>query len=592
MWNATKINLSQPFDFVFEVNLGCIDADGADGIVFMLQPISTSLGGGGGGMGFLGVVPSIGITLDTWQNMEYNDPVYDHISIQANGVLTHGNDLAGPSPISSTSNNVEDCSWNLLRISWDPATQWLRVYFNGDLRVEAQHDLIGNIFNGDPMVYWGFSAATGGSNNLQRFCTALSPMFTTSLPFNSTCIGNPVSFTDASQSFAPIQSWLWEFGDGTTSTIQNPPPHYYINPGEYEVKLTITGLDGCVSEPLVETIVVGSKPQASFLSYDTCYRKNPRIIDQSQNAVGQIISWNWYVDDNFISSDPQPFLSGFSPGIHSLKLVLESEYGCESDTAFGEFEVFPIPTITSVVDQSGCVNEPVGFQASQTDALTSILTWNWNFGDGNGSSLSSSQHSYAAAANYNTSVWAVATNGCSSDTLFNDVYINKAEAYAGRDTFVIKDIPFQLNGSGGLQYSWSPPTGLNDPNAEDPIAVLQQDQDYVLTVTTAEGCVDSDSVSIQVFKGSAIYVPTGFTPNSDGLNDYLKPRYIGIKKLNYFRVYNRWGQLVFQTNSIDLGWDGRINGKEQPTSTFVWMISAVDFAGMNYQLRGSTSIIR
>src|SRR6185295_17726189 len=96
VWNSNKINLTNSFDFFFNVDLGCIDSAGADGIVFVLQPISTKLGTIGEGLGFEGVSPSVGISLDTWQNLRRNDPSYDHISIQLNGVVTHGNDLAGP----------------------------------------------------------------------------------------------------------------------------------------------------------------------------------------------------------------------------------------------------------------------------------------------------------------------------------------------------------------------------------------------------------------------------------------------------------------------------------------------------------------
>ena len=100
VWNANKIDLNNSFDFIFNVYLGCKDADGADGIVFMLQPLNTSIGAGGQGIGFFGVNPSVGIVLDTWQNIDLNDPAYDHISIQINGNSKHGNDLAGPVSIS------------------------------------------------------------------------------------------------------------------------------------------------------------------------------------------------------------------------------------------------------------------------------------------------------------------------------------------------------------------------------------------------------------------------------------------------------------------------------------------------------------
>ena len=90
---------------------------------------------------------------------------------------------------------------------------------------------------------------------------------------NSVCFGTPISFTDNSVSFAPVQSWYWNFGDGTTSTLQNPPPHLYASPGIYEVKLVITGLDGCISDTLRKFITVGTKPVADFQIFDTCMGK-------------------------------------------------------------------------------------------------------------------------------------------------------------------------------------------------------------------------------------------------------------------------------------------------------------------------------
>ncbi len=140
-------------------------------------------------MGFDGITPSVGIALDTWQNIDINDPVYDHISIQVNGNTNHNNDLVPVQQASATNVNIEDCQWHTLRISWDPVNKLLKTYFDGNFRQQANIDLITTIFNNDPLVYWGFSAATGGSNNLQQFCTALNPNFDLSAVDNAICDG-------------------------------------------------------------------------------------------------------------------------------------------------------------------------------------------------------------------------------------------------------------------------------------------------------------------------------------------------------------------------------------------------------------------
>jgi len=597
VWNANKISLNNPFDFSFNVFLGCQDVNGADGIVFMLQPISTSIGSTGEGMGFSGITPSIGITLDTWQNLNLNDPAYDHISIQANGNAAHGTDLAGPVQASGTTDNIEDCQWHIFRITWDPVTQWLRAYFDDHLRVEAQVNMAATIFNNDPNVFWGFTAATGGANNLQQFCTALNPDFTTNLSANGACLSAQVTFTDNSVSFAPIQSWYWDFGDGSGSNLRNPPPHMYLSPGIYQAKLVITGLDGCISDTLRKNITIGTKPVADFQIYDTCMGKPVRVINQSTNAIGTINQWTWVVDGIAVASDQQPILMASTAGLHTVKLVVKTDIGCESDTVTKNFIAKPAPVVT-ITAQDGCLNVPVNFFGTQADNLTTIPQWNWSFGDGATSTLQNPVHTYSPTGNMNVQLNAIASNGCVSSDLTKMINIGYVYAIASNDTIILKDIPFPLhvdyggNFNGVPTFSWSPATGLNNAQSWNPTAILQNDITYIVTVTTPQGCQAKDSVSVIVFKGSAVYVPTGFTPNGDGRNDFLRGLYVGIKKVYYFRIYDRWGQQIFSTNSLHEGWDGTIRGVKQQTGTYVWMLKAEDLAGKVYEMKGISTLIR
>lgn len=591
VWNANKINLNNPFDFIFNVFLGCQDGNGADGIVFILQPISTSVGASGGGMGFQGISPSIGVLLDTWQNTDMNDPSFDHFSIQANGVLNHGSDLAGPVQALPGNPNIEDCQWHTLRIIWDPVTKTLRSTFDNLTSIQATVDLVANYFNNDPMVYWGFSAGTGGSNNLQQFCTALDPNFNASVSSGATCFGTPITFTNTSQSFAPIANFFWDFGDNTTSTSANPPPHNYPAPGSYNIKMAITGLDGCNSDTLRRTIIVGDYPVADFDIYDTCAGIAPRIIERSTVTVGTINRWDWKLDGAPISVSQIPSLGTLTAGPHQLELTVTSVYGCASTPVVKQFTVYPKPVIAGNADD-GCVNEVISFTGQQIDNATTIVQWNWQFGDNQTSSLQNPQHTYNSPGNYDVKLEAISDIGCSSGIVTVPLFINRAVAFAGNDTMIIRDQPFQLQATGGTQYSWSPAAGLSNVNIANPIAILQDDQTYMLTVTTAEGCTDTDEIVIQVFKGSAVYVPTAFTPNNDGLNDQLKPYYIGIKKLDYFTVFNRWGETVFTTKSLSAGWDGALRGMPQGSGSFVWMLRATDYVGKVYDLKGTVTIIR
>lgn len=599
VWNANKINLQLPFDYIFNVFLGCADGNGADGIVFMLQPISTSVGTTGEGMGFEGISPSIGISLDTWQNTNRNDPAYDHISIQANGVITHGNDLAGPIPASATSDNIEDCQWHTLRIAWDPANQSLTTYFDGQFRLEARVDLIGSIFNNDPMVFWGFSGGTGGSYNLQQFCTALNPNYSSSASNNAVCIGTPVSFTNTSESFAPISSYYWDLGDGTTYTIPNPPPHLYAAPGLYPVKMAITGLDGCNSDTLRKTVAVGDFPIADFAVGDTCAGNAPRLSDASQVQVGTLNQWNWTLDGVPYSQAQLPQLTGLAAGNHRLDLVVESNYGCGSSQVTRNFVIHPRPGITASAIQP-CAGEPATLQASQTDQATTINSWDWLFGDNSTGTGATAQHTYPGSDSYSARVVATSSQGCASLPANVSVMPIRIAASAGNDTIIVLGTPYRIPASASrndgnntqLSYNWQPSTDLDNPQALQPVATPQNDIDYLLTVSSPEGCSATDAVHITVFKGSAIYVPAGFTPNQDGLNDEIKPYYIGITKLAYFTLFNRWGEKVFTTTDLTKGWNGVYKGALQPTGTYVWMLQATDFVGKQYEQKGTTTLIR
>lgn len=171
-WNPDKIDLGQSFEVVLEVFLGCKDSDGADGLVFGFQPVSTSIGTGGGGIGFGGVSPALGIELDTWQNSSLGDPTNDHVAIIKNGILDHNssNNLAGPVQASASNGNIEDCNYHDLRVSWDAESFTLRIYFDCELRLTYSSDIVNEIFNGDPLVYWGFTSGTGAYNNFHRVC--------------------------------------------------------------------------------------------------------------------------------------------------------------------------------------------------------------------------------------------------------------------------------------------------------------------------------------------------------------------------------------------------------------------------------------
>jgi gliding motility-associated-like protein len=169
-------------------------------------------------------------------------------------------------------------------------------------------------------------------------------------------------------------------------------------------------------------------------------------------------------------------------------------------------------------------------------------------------------------------------------------------AFAGRDTAVVVGQTLQFNASGGVNYSWSPATALSNASIANPKGVYNGSFDsirYALTVTDSIGCEDEATVLVKIFRTAPkIFVPTAFTPNGDGKNEYVAPIAVGITKLDYFRIFNRWGQLVFETTVNGRGWDGKISGQLQSTGTYVWIVRGTDFTGKVVFDKGTVTLIR
>ena len=219
VWYLDMVDISEPFELYIDIFLGCQDANGADGMAFVMQQVSTSVGSAGEGLGYQGIFPSLAVEFDTWQNTNRNDPVYDHMSLMRDGVVTHGtaNELAGPIPILPSITNLEDCQDHALRISWNPDSMIFRVYVDCFLRISYTADLINTIFNGTPTVFWGFTSATGGSNNVHRFCLDYIS-FTEDLEDTAICQGESVQlFVGSGDTF----SWTPTTGL-SDPTIANP----------------------------------------------------------------------------------------------------------------------------------------------------------------------------------------------------------------------------------------------------------------------------------------------------------------------------------------------------------------------------------
>lgn len=259
-----------------------------------------------------------------------------------------------------------------------------------------------------------------------------------------------------------------------------------------------------------------------------------------------------------------------------------------------KIKTVPYPTPYAGENQTICANTSTSLHATGG----SIYSWSPSIFLSNPNSANTDVVMPAQTTFYVVSV--SDTLGCPK-TITDGVvvFVNEPVADAGpKDTSVVLGQPLQLNGTGSDYFLWSGyPVGeslwLSHLDIANPTALPQDDINYVLTTTDTIGCFDKDTIRVHLYKVAPdFYVPTGFSPNGDGTNDILKPLALGLKSVDAFKVYNRWGQLLFTTSRIGIGWDGRFGGAEQAPGTYVWYAEGTDYKGQKLFKKGTVVLIR
>ncbi len=191
--------------------------------------------------------------------------------------------------------------------------------------------------------------------------------------------------------------------------------------------------------------------------------------------------------------------------------------------------------------------------------------------------------------------WAVATSshGC-KDTISAIVNVNSGGMIELGDSATIfpgesYQIPTKTN---CVSFAWFPPAGLDNSRIADPVASPQISTRYTVKALTQWGCEVTDSINIYVSTESLLGAPNAFAPGSTGANNKFKLLKRGEATLNYFRIYNRWGNIVFETKDIDEGWDGTYKGLPQPYAVYVYQIEAVTSTGTVFFKKGNVTLIR
>jgi gliding motility-associated-like protein len=377
-------------------------------------------------------------------------------------------------------------------------------------------------------------------------------------------------------------SFTWKPNYNIINSTSATPQVYPKTTTTYAVTLTE---DGCVKTDsirvnVLDSITVDAGPDVSICTNDTV----------QLNPISQGLQYQWSPTEQ-IKGDPKMKNAIAAPTQTTMYTVTANLGNCQAKDNI-RIAVAPYPKVNAGTDVTICYGKEAVLSAS-TDGSSFIWSPTASLSDPN--TLTPVARP-AFTTNYILTGYD--TLGCpkpSSDTVVVTV-MPPINAFAGSDTSIVVNQPLQLNASGGTSYTWSPATGLDNPYIANPVVLLNSSYDsitYTVRVGESAGCFADDDIKVKVFKTAPdIFIPTAFTPNHDGKNDFLRPIAVGIKDIKSFKVFNRWGQLLFSSIVNGLGWDGTFGGMDQPSGTYVFMAEGVDYLGKTIFKKGTVILIR
>jgi gliding motility-associated-like protein len=427
----------------------------------------------------------------------------------------------------------------------------------------------------------GCAASSTGVDTIK--VDAVYPGFT-SIP-NPICQHDSVVFNDTSTSyFSTITSRLWTFTNADTSTLKNPRKHYDTI-GTYPINLAVVDGWGCTAN-LTEDVMV-YPPAMITVSPDTiiCHTDHATLTGYGG------VKYTWSPPATLSCTNCNPtFATPYA--ITSYTVTGVDKNGCigwDSTSVFLKYKTISV----AKGDTQSCQGVPVPLYDS------GATKWTWIPGTG----LSSPFVANPWATPDVSTVYAVIAQlaGCIPDTNYVTIIIHPLPTVdAGPDQTLLEGSTAQLNATGTLisKLWWGNPETLSCDSCASPVASMSVTTTYAVTVATNFGCPASDTVTIHLFcDKSQIFVPNTFTPNGDGQNDVFYPRGKGIRAIQSFRIYNRWGQLLFEKTGINVNdasnaWDGSYLGSAPRPDVYVWIIDATCETGAPINIKGDVTIIK
>lgn len=310
-------------------------------------------------------------------------------------------------------------------------------------------------------------------------------------------------------------------------------------------------------------------------------------------AIGGV-RYQWYLNDVLQSGATADTILASAPGKYTVDIFNAS--GCKVRAQRSIQLKEYLKPILDFTTSSVCINTPLLFQ-NNSSSQTPIVYY-WDFGDGTpGETSFQPSHNYTTVGEYTATLFARSTQCLLlRDSLSKTIIIVGPGPNQRYPTInAIQNIAQNLAARpDAISYQWEPANGLNNPQLESPIFQYDRSQEYIIRLRLTNGCINVDTLLVRMFATYNIFVPNAFSPNGDGINERIYPILVGTLQLKNFRIFSRWGTLLFETAdpSPIMGWNGRWNSANQPMDTYTWTAEAVTPNGKLIKKSGNFVLIR
>jgi len=415
----------------------------------------------------------------------------------------------------------------------------------------------------------------------------LLPAYQAGFSYNLNPCSFSVTFDDTSNTASGATSqWSWNFSDGSPLVNTTDPTHTFPGPGTYNVILQVQSARGC-RKTISQTIIIPPKIAAIASNGQAgCAGEcNGQSTVNVTNGNGPLI---------YLWSDPAAQTSATATGLcaGTYTVTITDSTGCSTTTTSVITNPLPLAATINATD-AYCNGLCIGSTTINLTGGTTPYTINWN----------DPQQQTGTVATGLCPGWYTATvtddNNCSYtdsvEVLFSS-FIPPLDATISSDTiFDGETVILNAVATGNFTYSWTPVAGLSNPAIQNPVVTPDENTTWYVTITDSNGCSNIDSVSLVIkqvlCEEPELFIPNAFTPNGDQNNDVLYVRGNTIKEL-LFRVYDRWGEKVFETTDPKKGWDGKYKDKLATPAVYVYYLEITCFGNEKFFKKGNVTLIR